>query len=70
VPTANALVRAWRSGGLFGKDPIDSRDDHAECRSDGAGRFTAGVHPLRQSGTDGLPELPVLGAALASSEPT
>jgi hypothetical protein len=48
-PIANALVRAWRSAGLFCEDPIDSRTTHAECRSDGAGGLTASVHPLRQS---------------------
>jgi hypothetical protein len=35
---------------LFGEDAVNRRPAYAESGRDGAGRFTAGVHPLRQSG--------------------
>src|SRR6185436_16849457 len=64
----SALVRAWRSAGLFGEDPIDSRAANAECRSDGAGRFTLSVHPLRESGFRLIEHLN--SADLLSARPT
>jgi hypothetical protein len=66
--TDSALVRAWRSAGLFGEDPIDSRAANAECRSDGAGRFTLSVHPLRESGFRLIEHLN--SADLLSARPT